>query len=294
MAVAIMAVLAVVGFGFASSMKLEHTATRALRNLSQARMGAHAALQLFAGALAKDVTSECTATAGPAADHSGEPYFEKEQGGTAAEKTLVKWGNLTVGYGLTKDATDEASKLNLNAHGNVSKWGYTAVLSDGDSLPGANTATDQLYHGVNERFSSYEVSLEEFFYQLHQQTTLWTDSPSTTNARIRSANLARAICLYRYGGKKDADANGEIDYAGDGKPGAAGTDDDGQVPLDLVVYPKGRWVHAQGRACVCNFRFYGDLCTGLRSRRLDDQLGDLEGRLRYPLRSGDRQRRETR
>ena len=226
MAVAIMAVLAVVGFGFASSMKLEHTATQALSNLSQARMGAHAALQLFAGALSQDVSSECSETAGPAADHADEACFNQ-----GTEKTLVTWGNLTILTGLSTTPVDEASKMNLNAFGNLSKWDYSAILSDGDSLPGTNTAVHQLYHGVNERFSSFEVSFEEFFYQLHLRSNLWPGVASDVDARIRAANLARAICLYRYGGKKDGDASGdpghgEPDYEGDGKPGAAGVDDD--------------------------------------------------------------------
>ena len=219
MAVAIMAVLAVVGFGFASSMKLEYAATQAIRNLSQARMGAHAALQLFAGALGQDSMSDCSATAGPAADHVGEACF-----GTGVQEILVKWGNLSVWTALSTDEVnpiDEARKLNLNAFGNVSKWDYSQRLSDGGSLPGA--ATDQLYHGANQRFSSFEVSFEEFFFRM--KNTLW-DNVSEDNGRIRAANLARAICLYRYGGKRDADEDGEPDYQGDGKPGADGVDDD--------------------------------------------------------------------
>jgi len=216
MVVAIMAVLAVVGFGFASSMKLEFAATRAIRDLSQARMAAQAALQLFAGTLAQDASAEASSTAGPLADHAAEGLYT-----TGASQLLIKWGNLEV---RTEQVTfrDEASKMNLNAFGNLSKWNYSDTLSDSDPLPGGDPAA-QLYHGANERFSSFEISFEEFFYQ--QRAVLWA-GVSDNVARIRAANMARAICLYRYGGKKDGDSDDEPDYAGDGKLGVAGVDDD--------------------------------------------------------------------
>jgi len=217
MVVAIMAVLAVVGFGFASSMKLEFAATRAIRNLSQARMAARAALQVFVGALAQDASAEATSAAGPLADHTEEDLFT-----AGASQMLMNWGNLEVRT-VQISLRDEASKMNLNAFGNISKWDYSATLSDTGPLPGGDPAA-QLYHGVNERFSSFEISFEEFFY--HQRTTLWGGVTDEV-ARIRAANMARAICLYRYGGKKDGgDADTDPDYAGDGKPGIAGVDDD--------------------------------------------------------------------
>ena len=218
MAVAIMAVLAVVGFGFATSMKLEHSAVQAIRNLAQARMAARAAVRLLAGALGQDASAEPSGTGGPVADHLAEDLYT-----TGASQTLLNFGNLAV-RSEQIGFRDEASKMNLNAFGNIAKWDYADLRFDGDGLPGTNTAADQLYHGANERFSSFEISFEEFFYQ--QRATLWPDVTEDENARIRAANLARAISLYRYGGKKDGDANNEPDYAGDGKPGVAGTDDD--------------------------------------------------------------------
>jgi len=218
MAVAIMAVLAVVGFGFATSMKLENRATQALRNLSQARMGAQAALQLLIGALAHDSASEPSGTAGPVADHIDEDLYS-----TGASRTLTQWGNLQVRADQL-NFRDESSKMNLNAFGNIAKWDFADLRFDSSGLPGGLTEADQLYHGANHRFSSFEISFEEFFYQ--HRATLWL-GVSDINARIRAANIARAICLYRHGGKKDGgDADSDPDYEGDGHPGVAGTDDD--------------------------------------------------------------------
>ncbi len=198
MAVAIMAVLAVVGFGFASAMKLEYAATTAIKNLAQARMAAQGALQVFAVNLAQDASAEPSGTAGPVSDVPGD---------VPTTETTSKWGNQRVESGQS-GVRGEASKMNLNAFGNISKWDGSDMLKDDDTLPGGD-ASEQLYHGANDRFSSFEISFEEFFYQ--QRNTLWSGVSDET-ARIRAANMARAICLYRYGD--------------DGRPGKAGIDDD--------------------------------------------------------------------
>jgi hypothetical protein len=107
---------------------------------------------------------------------------------------------------------DEAGKMNLNAFGNLSRWDYQTHYTDGDA--GSIDPALNLWHGANHRLSSFEISFEEFFYSM--RGTLWPGE-SDGVARIRSANLARAICLYRYGP--------------DGKPGQAGVDDNNNNAL---------------------------------------------------------------
>ena len=237
MAVAIMAVLAVIGFGFASSMKLESAATNAIRNLAQARLAAYAAIQLCQGALIDDAEATPSQTAGPLADHFNESLYQHPV--PAAQETLLETGYLTVkataaslpyyggsGAGTVK-IRDASSKMNLNAFGNLSKW-YPDAGDYPNSVSTVTNAAESVYHGVNQRFSSFEVSFEEFFFYLYMTGGLWNTSwPSAVQltydagnpndadskeARLRCANLARAICLYRYGP--------------DAKPGFAGTDDD--------------------------------------------------------------------
>jgi hypothetical protein len=236
MAVAIMAALAVIGFGFASSMKIQHFATTSIRARSQAQMAALAAIELFPGVLITDAMSAPGGTAGGVADHYSELLCTQ-----GLSRVLTEWGNLSVMadtgsqpcYDGSVAVRDESSKMNLNAFGNISKWNYAELLNDTSNLDAVN-ADAQLYHGKNQRYSSFEVSFEEFFYRFYKDQKIWadgqphalTDADADKKARVRCANLARAICLYRYGGRRDNNADGTPDYQGDGKPGTAGQDDD--------------------------------------------------------------------
>lgn len=237
MAVVVMSILAVVGFGFASSMKLEAAATAAIKNLTQARLAAYAALQLFPGTLRDDMIAEPSATAGPIADHFNETLCT-----SSISQVITQWGNLSVRaevstqtmYSGAANVRDESGKLDLNCAGNIVGWDYSQCLND-NSASSVDPAA-QLYHRANQRLSSFEASFEQFFYKYYQDSKLWgtgdpyellsSDSNRDRKARVRCANLARAICLYRYGGKRDGNSDGVPDYAGDGKPGTAGVDDD--------------------------------------------------------------------
>ncbi len=209
LAVAILAVLAVVGFSFASTARMERAATSAIRDTARARLAAQAALLAFPGVLLKDAMYQPgLSIGGPTADHPGETGLFGASMGSDGEIQTV--GNTSV---LAEMGTvrDEASKMNLNAFGNISKW-YAANRPAPKTDADAGTISDPnrgLYHGANHRFSSFEVSFEEFFY--HQRSMLWSGQ-SDAVCRIRSARLAMAICLYRYGN--------------DGWPGGPGDDDD--------------------------------------------------------------------
>jgi hypothetical protein len=235
MAVAIMAVLAIVGFSFATSMKLENAACGAVKNMTLARLASYAALQLFQGSLAEDLVATPDGNAGAYGDHLHETLYENPI--PSGQRTLLELGNLYVsaeaapppGYaeGNAK-VRDESSKMNLNAFGNLSRW-YAVDFPNSKTIGDIVDANASVYHGVNDRFSSFEVSFEEFFYFYYKSGLLWnstwpsdlqltssTSDPDYTadsqEARWRCANLARAVCLYRYGA--------------DGKPGVAGADDD--------------------------------------------------------------------
>ncbi|MFW6157982.1 MAG: hypothetical protein ACOC8E_01330 [Planctomycetota bacterium] len=226
-AVAIMAVLAVIGFGFASSMKVQGRAASNIKDLIQARRAANAAAQSFLGALVVDATAEPSSDTGPLADHSNEDLYRS--GGT---RLLLHWGDLPI-VARTSSVRDASSKMNLNAFGNVSKWyAYSHFPAD----KSVSDYSESLYHGANEGFSSFEISFEEFFYDHFIQGNLWnsawpsslrlTPGDDNSEARLRCANLARAICLYRYGGKADLNGDGEPDFAGDGRPGTSGLNGD--------------------------------------------------------------------
>jgi hypothetical protein len=236
MAVAVMAALAVIGFAFVSSMKIEQSVTACIRNRTQAGLAARAALQLFPGVLQADAMAEPSNVAGGISDHFTETLYKE-----GLSQILNTWGNLYVWsetgeqpyYGGTKNLRDESSKMNLNAFGNLAKWDYETFLNDESNLD-AIVADEQLYHGKNHRYSSFEISFEEFFYYYYKDGKIWasgqpyelTGDDAAKKARVRCANLARAICLYRWGGRRDADSNGTPDFEGDGKPGVAGVDDD--------------------------------------------------------------------
>jgi hypothetical protein len=236
MAVAIMAVLAVVGFTFVTSMRMEQAATSSIKNLTQARMATSAAFKLFPLALIEDLLATPGAVAGPLSDHFGETLFTQ-----SLSETLIEWGNLAVTTNLamqpyytgTVMLRDESSKISLNAHGNIVGWNYSDLLNDGTA--GAADPAGQLYHRYNQHFSAFEISIEQFLYQCFLDGKLWgttwpngdanildfTATGDQSKARVRCANIARAICLYRYGGKKDGNGDGAPDYKGNGKPGVA-------------------------------------------------------------------------
>jgi len=199
LAVVIMAVLAVIGFSYATSMKLGAAAGTAIKSHTQARLAARAAMELYLAEMVDDAVA-----AGPLSDYEAEALFAF----ASTEQTLMEWGDWTV-VAEPFSLVDESRKMNLNAFGNIVNWNYQDALSDNDAI----SITDPdapLYHAtVDPRLSSFEVSFEEFFY--YQRAALWSGETDEV-CRIRSANFARAVCLFRYNA--------------DGKPGIAGNDDD--------------------------------------------------------------------
>ncbi len=233
MAVAIMAVLAVIGFGFASSMRVQSGAASNIKELAQARMAAHAAIQSFYGALLIDSLAEPSGSAGPLADHYGQTLYSG--GGT---RVLMTWGDLPV-VARTTNVRDEAGKMNLNAFGNLSRW-YENDYPGSATRASITDPTEPVYHGYHNpdpefsynpepdgnhaMLSSFEISFEEFFFYLFLEGKLWNsawpsdlqltpgDIDDERDARYRSAKLARAICLYRYGSDGRPGNNGDLPW----------------------------------------------------------------------------------